>query len=134
MLNGIPIYKRNLFSPTTEKNKLIAYVDDVKPSISSMQEFTLVDRGSAIFESASGCQLHCDPTSGKVKFLPLGRWKGSLTKEDLPVQYIALSEHLDMVGVQLMASYLHIIKSNCDVLQDKVRNVIGPWKSGKFMP
>ena len=84
----------------------------------------MVDRGSAIFESASGCQLHRDPTSGKVKFLHLGRWKGSLTKEDLPVQYIALSEQLDMVGVQLMASYLHTRKSNCDVLQDKVKNVV----------
>ena len=38
-------------------------------------------------------QLHCDPTSGKVKFLQTGRWKVSLTMEDLPVQYIALSEN-----------------------------------------
>jgi hypothetical protein len=55
---------------------------------------------------------------------PLGRWKGSLTKEDLPVPYIAISEHLDMVGVQMKASFLHTRKVNCDVLQDKVKNVI----------
>jgi hypothetical protein len=39
-----------------------------------------------------------------------------------------------MVGVQLKASFLHTRKVNCDVLQDKVKNVIWPWKSGKFMP
>ena len=37
-------------------------------------------RGSALFEAASGCVLHCDPASGKVKFPPLGRWKGTLTR------------------------------------------------------
>ena len=78
--------------------------------------------------------MHRDPTSCKVNFLPLGRWRGTLSREDLPVQYIAISDHLDMVGVQLMASFLHTRKSNCDVLQDKVKNVIGPWKAGKFMP
>ena len=62
----------------TENYKLIAYVDDVKPSITSMQEFNVVDQGSAIFEAASGCVLHRDPKSGKVKFLPLGRWRGTL--------------------------------------------------------
>ena len=85
--------------------KLIAYVDDVKPSITSMNEFSIVDIGSALFEAASGCHLHRDPASGKVKFLPLGRWRGTLTREDLPVNYIVLSEHLDMVGVKLFSSY-----------------------------
>ena len=64
-----------------------------------MNEFHTIDRGAALFEAASGCALHRDPLSGKVKFLPLGRWKGNLQQEDLPVNYIALSDHLDMVGV-----------------------------------
>ena len=126
----------NFFLPstTTEVYKLIAYVDDVKPSITSMQEFSLVDQGSALFEAASGCILNRDPTSGKVKFLPLGRWRGTLSREDIPVKYIVISEHLDMVGVKLKASYLHTRKTNCDELQERVKNVIGPWKGGKFMP
>ena len=99
-----------------------------------MQEFTLIDQGSALFESASGCILHRDPTSGKVKFLPLGRWRGTLQQEDLPVNYIVLSEHLDMVGVQLKATYTQTRKINCDKLQEKVSNTVGPWKGGKFMP
>ena len=118
----------------TETYKLVAYVDDVKPSISSMHEFTIVDQGSAIFEAASGCVLHRDPTSGKVKFLPLGRWRGTLQQEDLPVRYIVMSEHLDMVGVKLMATAQKTRKINCDELQDRVEKTIALWRGGKFMP
>ena len=82
---------------------------------------------------AVSCILHRDPTSGKVKFLPLGRWKGSLTQEDLPVRYIAMSEHLDMIGVELRATHTQTRKANGDLLQDKVKKIIGPWKGGKFM-
>ena len=39
-----------------------------------------------------------------------------------------------MVDVKLKSSFLQTRKVNCDELQDKVRNVIGPWKGGKFMP
>ena len=133
-LTGIPIY-RDLFSTSSpEVYKLIAYVDDVKPSITSMNEFSIVDNGSALFEAASGCHLHRDPASGKVKFLPLGRWRGTLTRKDLPVNDIALSEHLDMVGVKLFSSYQKTRKVNGDDLQTKVQNIVGGWKGGKFMP
>ena len=61
-LRGIPIYRMPAAGPVLEKEpfpihctevfKLIGYIDDVKPSINSMAEFTLVDQGSALFESA----------------------------------------------------------------------------------
>ena len=114
-LQGILIYKKHalgpllpghIFPPTVEtRYKVIGYIDDIKPAITTMNEFLMVDRGSALFEAASGCVLHRDPTSGKVKLLPLGRWKGTLQQEDLPLKYVALSDHLDMVGVQLKATY-----------------------------
>ena len=99
-----------------------------------MAEFLLVDQGSSLFESASGCVLHRDPRSGKVKFLPLGRWKGTLCQEDLPVNYVAISEHLDMIGVILMATHTQSRKANGDLLVDRVKNTMGPWRGGKFMP
>ena len=99
-----------------------------------MAEFSLVDHGSNLFERASGCILHRDPTSGKVKFLPLGRWKGSLSQDDLPVNYILLSDHLDMVGVQLRATHVQTRKNNVEILQDKITSTIGPWRVDKFMP
>ena len=97
-LHGIPIYRMPASGPLplsdqspltlTESFKLIGYIDDVKPAITSMSEFTLVDTVSLLFEQASGCVLHRAPASGKVKFLPLGRWKGNLTQ--LPIKYIAI--------------------------------------------
>ena len=110
-LQGITIYSTPMLGPTLpdfpaqpnlqENYSLIAYVDDVKPAITSMNEFLLVDRASLLFKNESDCELHRDPASGKVKFLPLGRWRGTLQQEDITLPYIVLSEHLDMVGVVL---------------------------------
>ena len=145
-LSGIPIASLPVAGPTIEGAdshvlpqvqqlyKVVAYADDVKPGISTMQEFYLVDRACSLLERASGVKLHRDPSAGKVKFLPLGRWKGSLTQEDLPHQYIQLSDHLDFVGVELRATFQQTRKSNGDQLQQKVKNTIGPWKAGRFMP
>ena len=97
-------------------------------------KFEVVDNACSLLERASGVKLHRDPTAGKVKFLPLGRWKASLTQEDLPHQYVQLSDHLDFVGVELRATYQKTRKVNGDVIQDKVRKIVGSWKSGRFMP
>ena len=141
-LMGIPIYSTPTLGPvlptspplpdTQETFRLIAYVDDVKPAITSMQEFLLVDNASLLFEKASGCELHRDPLSGKVKFLPLGRWRGTLQQEDIPLSYIALSNHLDMLGVVLKATYMQTRKVNCDDLLDRFGKVLGAWRGGKF--
>ena len=142
-LKGILIYKQSaegptlpgtIFRPQVEtRYKIIGYIDDIKPAVTSMNEFQIIDRGAALFEGASGCALHRDSLSGKVKLLPLGRWKGSLQQEDLPVNYIALSDHLDMVGVQLMSTTTKTRKINGDSLTEKVKKIIGSWKGGKFM-
>ena len=100
-----------------------------------MNEFSLVNEASALFEKASGCRLHRDPTSQKCKFLPLGKWRKTLQQEDLPrtCQYMILSDHLDMVGVQLQATWTQTRKANCDIIQKRVSDTIKSWKSGKFM-
>ena len=67
-------------APQELRYKVIAYTDDVKPAITSMEEFVLVDKAMAIFEKRSGCKMHRDPTTDKCKFLPLGRWRGTLTQ------------------------------------------------------
>ena len=145
-LTGIPITSLPVAGPTQEgatdhhlapveqKYVVVAYADDVKPSITSMEEFDIVDHGCSLLERASGVKLHRDPSAGKVKFLPLGRWRASLTQEDLPHQYVQLSDHLDFVGVELRATYQQTRKVNGDIIQDKVRKIVGSWKSGRFMP
>ena len=53
----------------------MAHVDDVKPGITSLEEFSLVDRGPCLFEAASWCILNRYPKSRKAKFLAIGGWK-----------------------------------------------------------
>ena len=80
-----------------DRFKLMAYCDDVKPSVTCMAEFFTIDRACTLFEKSSGCNLHRDPTVGKCKLLPLGRWKGTLQQEDIPLRHMVLSESLEMV-------------------------------------
>ena len=101
-----------------------------------MGEFMLVNNASGLFEAASGCRLHREPISQKCKFLPLGRWRNTLQQEDLPAacQYMVISDHLDMLGVQLKATWTQTRKANGDIIQQRVSNTINSWKAGKFMP
>ena len=90
-LRGIPINPLPVMGPTLQHKinstmalikqefKLVAHADNVKPAISCMEEFYLVERACTLLERASGVKLHRDPDSGKVNFLALGRWKGTLT-------------------------------------------------------
>ena len=75
-LTGIQIASLPIHGPTEETSasptlqqtqqlyKVVAYADDVKPSITSMQEFYLVDNACALLERASGVKLHRDPAAG----------------------------------------------------------------------
>ena len=112
---------------------MISYADDVKPSICSIYDFYLVIEACTLLEKASGVKLHRDLSAGKVKFLPLGRWRGYIKQNDIPFKFIKLSDHLDFVGVELQASYQSTVKANGDALQTRIRNTIGPWKMGRFM-
>ena len=120
--------------PVTEKYKVYGYADDVKPAVTTMAEFGLVDKAAKLFELSSGCALHRDPNTGKCKVLPLGRWKGTLQQDDIPFQYMKLCDTLAMVGVYLAANWQVTRKENNDDLTKKIQNCIGSWKSGKFLP
>ena len=142
-LNGILICSLPVLGPVLpgqpqlpaeeERYKVIGYADDVKPAITSMAEFSVVDKAMQLFENASGCKLHRNPSSKKCKFLPLARWKGTLQQEDIPCAYMTISDHLDMLGVELRASWTQTRKANGDMVQARVENTIKQWKSGKFM-
>ena len=85
-LDGIPIIKRPVVGPANfgeefpqpieEKFILMAYCDDVKPSITEISDFLLVDSACKLLQNSSGCKLHRDPASSKCKFLLLGQASG----------------------------------------------------------
>ena len=58
-----------------------------------------------------------------------------LQEEDLPpaCQYIKFSDHLDMLGVPLFASYVKTRQNNGAQIKSKLADKAGPWAT-KFMP
>ena len=84
-----------------------------------------MDHASEVFEKSSGSKLHRDPESGKCKFLALGKWRNNLRQESIPCNYMVLSDKLDMVGVELKAPAMQTRKVNGDMLQSRIKNLIG---------
>ena len=89
---------------------------------------------ASLFEGASGGRLHCDPNSDKCKFLPLGGWKNLLTQDTVPLPFMRLSDHLDMLGVKLCTNYSDTKRINGEILVKQVKKKTELWKTGRFMP
>ena len=47
---------------------------------------------------------------------------------------MTISDHLDMIGVELRATWLQTRKANGDIAQTRVENTVKAWRAGKFMP
>ena len=120
--------------PLETRYKVQGYLDDCKPAITSMAEFPLVDTACCLFEKSSGCKLHRNPATHKCKVMVLGRWKGALQQEDIPLPYLKLTDHLVYLGCKLYADYSSTRRENGELMKKKVRDQIGSWKSGKFLP
>ena len=103
--------------PICEQYTVMGYADDIKPAVTTMAEFALVDQTARLFEQSSGCSLHRDPVAGKCKVLPLGRWRNSIQQEDIAFPYMKLCNTLSMVGVDLTASWQATRKLYNDDLQ-----------------
>ena len=133
-LQGILIYSlptagprlRNGRKPEVveERYKVYGLADDVKPAVTTMAEFFLVDEAAALFERSSGCRLHRDPATGKCQVLPLGRWKGTLQQEDIPFPYMKLAASLAMVGVELTSCWMRTRQVSCEILRTRIQNTI----------
>ena len=136
-LNGIPICALPTAGPSmmngtspqpvSEKYTVMGYADDVKPAVTTMAEFAVVDKAAKLFELSSGCHLHRDPVQGKCKVLALGRWRNSLQQEDIAFPYMKLIDTLSMVGVEITASWQASRKLNNDDSLKRVQNCIGSW-------
>ena len=58
---------------------------------------------------------------------------GPSVQEDIPCNYMTISDHLDMVGVELYAKWHQTRKINGDQICSNVKDIIKLWKTGKFM-
>ena len=71
-LKGIPVVSLPVSGPVTETEesslpplvehfKVMAFCDNIKPTITNLEEFNVADKGARLFERASGTKLHRDP-------------------------------------------------------------------------
>ena len=134
-LKGITVYTQPVQGPVPEdssgtlppietKYSVLGYLDDIKPAITNMMEFCLVDEASHLFENASGCRLHRSAETDKCKFLALSKWRTTLQQQDIPLSYLKLSNHLDFLGVTLFSSYVTTRRRNGEILTEKIKSQI----------
>ena len=57
-----------------EGYKVYGLADDIKASVTTMSEFSIIEDAARVFERSSGNLLHRDSVRGKCKVLALGRW------------------------------------------------------------
>ena len=106
--------------PVEEVYKVYGLADDIKASVTTMSEFSVIEDAARLFENSSGNLLHRDSVRGKCKVLALGRWRNTLQQEDIAQPHFCLSDRLSMVGVKLLASWQQSRKVNNDVLLSRV--------------
>ena len=99
----------------------------------SLKELHIIVKGCNILENAGGVKLHKDPNGDKVKLLPLSVWKKTLTQNEIPYEYIKLSQHLDFIGLEIRDTYTKTRIANSNQIKDKILKITKSWCSGKFM-
>ena len=77
-LQGLVLYSLPVCGPVEEheekmpqlekKTSIIGYVDDLNPVITKVEEFDICNSYLILFERASGCKFHRDPTSQKCNY------------------------------------------------------------------
>ena len=61
----------------------------------------------------------------------LGTWK-NWTKKEIPLKYLTVSDHLDILGVKLFGNFIETRAKNGEILIKKINDLINTWKSGKI--
>ena len=105
----------------------------MKPAVTNIQEFKVIELGVRLFERASGCEIHRDISNNKCKILLMGNWK-FWSQENIPLPFLSKSDFIDMLGVRLYSSYTKTRQVNGELMVKEVNNTIRKWKSGKFVP
>ena len=143
-LKGVTMYSIPVAGPVLENQvslkplsrvqKQVAYVDDINPLLTSVDEFHVLDKCLMLFEYSSGCQFQRDHISQKCKAMPLGPWKQWLTQETIPLPFLLVSDYADVLGVQLHDKWTDTLRINGDRTVAKVTGISNKWRSGRYYP
>ena len=119
--------------PVSSKYILAGYCDDLKPAITKIEEFKILEKAVNMYEKASGCILHRDLASNKCKILLMGAWT-KWSQDEIPLNFLTKSDHLDMLGIRLFSSYQKTRVECGAAATGLVKKTMDGWKVGKRMP
>ena len=141
-LEGVTLYSLPVLGPVEEheermipmekKTSIIGYVDDLNPVITKVEEFNILNSYLILFERASGCKFHRDPSSQKCKITPLGEWKEWLKQETVPLPFLLVSDHLEILGVKFYESWSKTRHTAGTELKQKIKSIRDTWRRGRF--
>ena len=141
-LRGIDMYKSATqgpvnqdgvaIPPLVQTGKVIGFVDDACPIVTSEKEFYTVDACLKKFELASGCKFHRNPVTQKCKITLFGPWKRKFSQNNIPLTFLQVTDHLEILGVKLFESWRATQKENGIKVVNKVSRVADRWKGGRF--
>ena len=141
-LQGVTLYSLPVYGPLEEyagtmppvqkKTSIIGYVDDLNPVITKVEEFSICNSYLILFESASGCKFHRDPSSQKCKITPLGEWKMWLNQSTVPLPFLLVSDNLELLGVKIFESWPKTRQTAGMELKQKIKSIRDTWRGGRF--
>ena len=141
-LRGVTLYSLPVFGPVDEheerimpiekKTSIIGYVDDLNPVITKVEEFDILNSYLILFERASGCKFHRDPSSQKCKITPLGDWKMWLNQVTVPLPFLLVSDCLEILGVKIFDSWSKTRHTAGNELKQKIKSIRNTWRRGRF--
>ena len=141
-LQGVTLYSLPVFGPVEEHGKnvapiekttsIIGYVDDLNPVITKEEEFNICNIYLILFERASGCKFHRDPLSQKCKITPFGEWKEWLNQETVPLPFLLVSDHIEILGVKFFESWSKTRRIAGDEIKQKIKRIRDTWRRGRF--
>ena len=111
---------------------MIGYVDDIAPFITKEEEFVILNDSLKIFELASGCKFHRDPKSQKCKVMPIGSWKRWLLQENVPLPFLKVADHLEILGAKYFESWSKTRSYIGENLIETVKFKANKWSGGRF--
>ena len=115
-----------------KNEKVVGYVDDIAPFITKEEEFIILDESLKTFELASGCKFHRDPNSQKCKVMPIGSWKRWLTQKKVPLPFLRVTDHLEILGAKLFESWTKTRNYIGEKLVETVKSKANRWKGGRL--
>ena len=141
-LKGVTIYSTPVQGPVQENEevlkpvekvvKVVGFVDDACPVVTSEEEFTIVDQCLQLFEACSGCKFHRNPSTQKCKITLYGSWKRKYNQNNIPLPFLQITNHVEILGILLYESWRTSQRENGSKILKKVKLVADKWKGGRF--